>query len=210
MEYSSSTTVQKLQAPLLGVEPNELDQEEYHIVTANAIAILADDVHDDDEEEEDTSADDSFCFNFFIIWFFLSLLLFVQFGVALKNAQQDDNDEAMRYLSWSIVNISIIIFCLTTWLYRNTCIETKLSNTFIVMLLPEIILNTIVILVLMNKTPVAFYTLLLGSELLSVISIVASVRYLYCSRHSQEQVEDEDDEQEASVSKNDDYTLMVV
>jgi hypothetical protein len=200
MEYSSSTT-KTLQAPLLGVKPDELD-EEHHVRRAD-IAVLVNDVHDDaddDDDDEEEVDDDSYCYDVFIIWFALPFLLFVQFGVAFV-AQ----DEATRNLSWSFVNVSIVLFALTVWLYRESCIDSKIESCLLV-LLPEIILNTVLILVLINKTPVAFYMLLLGMELLSVLAIIATVRFLYNSRRGK--LEQENEDKEKKVFKGD-YILIV-
>jgi hypothetical protein len=176
---SSSTVQQKLQSPLLGVMPCEVDQEQY-IVTADIAAVLVDDVEEQQEEEQ--KDDSQSCYNLLIIWVVLPLLLFVQFGIRFAA-----HDETTSNLSWSIVNISILLFCLTVGLYRATCIDTKMNNkSFIVMLLPEIILNAVLILVMLNKTPEAFCTLLLGMELLSSLAIVATVRHRYYSSSRQQ------------------------
>jgi hypothetical protein len=193
----SSSTMKTLQAPLLGVKPDELDQEHHH----RAAVVLAndDDVVDYDEEEEEH---DSYCYDVFIIWVALPVLLFIQFGVAFL-AQ----DETTRNLSWPVVNVSIVLFALTVWLYRESCIDSKITSCLLV-LLPEIILNTVLILVLFNKTPVAFYLLLLGMELLSVLAIIATVRFLYCSRLQLEE-EKKEHEDKKGLSKGD-YTIMIV
>lgn len=212
----NSSTVQALQAPLLGVKPdNELDQE-HHIRSAD-IAVLAASppphlvkYEDADEvEEQDSSCyrvfcteEDSYCYDVFIIWVVLPFLLFVQFGVAFLA-----HDENTSNMSWSIVNVSIVLFALTVWLYRESCIDGKIESCLMV-LLPEIILNTVLILILVNETPFAFYTLLLGMEILSVLAIIATVRFLYCTRHQEIDEERDDDEENKEVSKAD-YIMIV-
>jgi hypothetical protein len=201
----SSSTVQTLQnAPLLGVnKPDEFDQEEHHITGADIAVVLASPPLVDEEEEKQEEVTSSYCYNFLIIWVLFPLLLFVQFGVAL-NVPQDYERSSLpgNLLSWSTVTANITLFCMISWLYRNACIDTKIKTTsYIVMFLPELILNTVLIVVTLNKTPLAFYTLLLGTELLNVLAIIGTVRYLYCS-----QVEDKDQEKEVS---KDDYIMMV-
>jgi hypothetical protein len=191
----NSSTITKLHAPLLGVKPVEVDQERHqNIITADIPVLVDDDV---DEQEENNQKDASQCWYNFL----LPLLLFVQFGVAFHV-----HDETVTSnLSWSIVNISILLFCLTVWLYRNTFIDTKMhKNWCIVLLLPEIVLNTVLVLVMLNKTTEAFYTLLLGMELLSTLAIVATVRHLYCSSHRQEKIEN----QQETLSKDDNIIMV--
>jgi Na+/melibiose symporter-like transporter len=216
MEHSSSS-VQTLQAPLLGVMPDEVDQE--HHITAD-IAVLAshqlvaddDDEYVEEDQQEETAAS-YFCYNILTTWIVFPLLLLVQFGVALRaTTPSQEQDEEARLASnmmksWSTIIVNIALFCLTSWLYRNACIDNKMNASYyyyIVMLLPEIILNTVLILVTLHKTPLAFYTLLMGTQLLCVLAIIATVRFLYCNRH------DGKDEDKVVSKNNDDYMTMMV
>jgi hypothetical protein len=103
----------------------------------------------------------------------LHVLLFLQFGLAFSTFPI----EAATGLSWSVVNYSIILYVITSTIYRQAAKDCK-STCSAVILLPEIFIDIMLLLVLFNKVVVA-YLFLLGSMLcLAFLVLANSIRVL--------------------------------
>jgi hypothetical protein len=145
----------------------------------------------------------------------LPLLLFVQFGIAFRLDQQQaalspdaaSNSITTHYyaihsLEWSTVNYSIVLFVLSSYLFRRTLQETckcdkmssesSLLTSTIGFLLPEIIMDLLLALVLFGQVAPAFLTMVVCTMGLSLYVVVQSFQTLVC-----QQDEDDAEEEEA-------------
>ena len=107
-----------------------------------------------------------------ILWIILPLLLFVQFGLAFYS-----DPEGCLGLRWSIVSLSIVLYTITAWLYRQACRDCQLSQS-LVLLLPEVCMDVVLGLILFDRIVPAFFVLLFGMLFLALFVVVSSVRIL--------------------------------
>ena len=163
--YSSKV----LQTPLVGTELTSEEDEESTTVGC-AIGTSYGKEQDDEGEEDDISFT---CCDNIIVCIVLPTLLFVQFAMAFKTG-----GEALRkVLDWSVVNYSIVLFVITSWLYRSACRDCKIRNS-ILLLLPEIIVDVILGLVLFDKTAVGFMVMLCSMLALALFVMLTSIHIL--------------------------------
>ena len=182
----SSSRVAELKQPLLDLEDvaletyssdrvahkHELDVE-YHVST---MAV-------EEEEEENSLRGNSVCIEGFITWVLLPTLLFSQFGMAFLM-----NDERTSCMSWSVVNLSIVLFVVTVWLYRHACNDANIK-TICILLMPEILMDVVLGLVLFNRVALGFMALLVGMLCLSAFVVVSTAAFLYFGNREQEKEE---------------------
>lgn len=180
----SCCTVADLKKPLLEAEEvvevvspckpqkNELDVT-YHV---SSLCFDEDEEEEEDEVLEEDGDDESSCTESFIMWVILPTLLFSQFGMAFLM-----HDERTATMSWTIVNLSIALFVITSWLYRHACKDANITTVAIV-LLPEIVMDVVLGLVLFNQVALGFMVLLVNMLFLSTFVVIASASFLYCGR----------------------------
>jgi len=160
-----------LHTPLVGTElTTTSEEEEENTMVGCAIGISYGKEQDDEDEDDDSSFT---CCDNIIVWIVLPVLLFVQFAMAFKTG-----GEALRQvLSWSVVNYSIVLFVITSWLYRSACRDCKLRNS-ILLLLPEIVVDVILGLVLFDKTVLGFMVMLSSMLGLALFVMLTSIHIL--------------------------------
>lgn len=161
------------------LDKNELDYE-HHVST----------ISEEVEEEEN-----SICSEDFIMWVILPSLLFSQFGMAFLM-----HDARTTSLSFTVVNISIVLFVVTAWLYRHACADANIQ-TIALLLLPEILMDVVLGLVLFNQVELGFLVLLVSMLCLSSFVVLSTATFLYCGRsESPTQAEADDEEEEEGES----------
>ena len=181
---NSSCPAAELKKPLLDLEDlalenrrlgkNELD-DEHHVSS----------ICDEVEAEEN-----SICSEDFIMWVILPTLLFSQFGMAFLM-----HDVRTSSLSFTIVNISIVLFVLTAWLYRHACVDVNIRNISL-LLLPEIVMDVVLGLVLFNRVEMGFMVLLVSMLCLSSFIVLSTATFLYCGKNEEhEEIEEEEEGQ---------------
>lgn len=152
---------------------NELDVT--HHLSSVCKKVLAEDEEQEDEEEESSST----WTEEFIMWVVLPTLLFSQFGMAFLM-----KDERTANMSCTVVNLSIVLFVITSWLYRHACHDAKVKN-ILVLLMPEILMDVVLGLVLFNKVALGFMVLLVSMLFLSTFVVVTTATFLYFERKQQ-------------------------
>lgn len=174
----SSNRTAELKQPLLDLEDvaiertqhhrpkNELDVE--HHVSSVAVQV-------EEELEEDRSA----CSEDFIMWVILPTLLFSQFGMAFLM-----HDDRTATMSWTIVNLSIVLFVITAWLYRHACHDANIK-TIALLLLPEILMDVVLGLVLFDRVALGFMVLLISMLCLSSFVVVSTAIFLYFGKKAE-------------------------
>ena len=146
--------------------------------------------YDDNVELEDSkfgSIEEDMVF----FMFALHTLLFVQFGMAFSTFPV----EATTGLSWSVVNYSIILYVITTTVYRQVAKDWKLAYSAVV-LLPEILIDVMLVLILFNKVVTAFLFLLFSVLCLTFLVVVNSTRVLIVTKYDTDESEGDDDLQQ--------------
>jgi hypothetical protein len=129
------------------------------------------------EEESDDDSDDSsqsvlWCDNF-VTFVVLPALLFLSFGETFYASSVD----AHTGLHWSAVNYSIAMFVVIATLYYRAVQDCKLT-CWVVLVLPEILMDIILGLVLSGKVAPAFSLLLSSTLCLAVFVVASSIRML--------------------------------
>jgi hypothetical protein len=118
--------------------------------------------------------------------------LFLQFAFAFSRQHVDsgDNETATTtatstttIMSWSMVNSNISLFAAAVCLYRWACRDSRITNSFL-LLLPEIMTNVVLVILVLDKMAMAFVALLIGIQLMSVIALAATVQCLYYSSNN--------------------------
>lgn len=175
----SSSRTAELQTPLLDIEERFEENE----TSSTSVEI--------DNDDEKT------CFNELVMMVILPMLLLSQFGMVFLM-----HSEQTAYLSWRIVNCSILLFALTAALYRNTCKDAKVQ-TLVLLLLPEIIMDIVLGLIFFDRIGVSYAVLLFGILFLSMFVVVTTIS-LMCKRRGTQEVDDEESE------SNDLVTCQVV
>lgn len=202
MEYTAES---KLSRPLLGVERE--------VEVARPV--------DEQEEPECCEVHTTTCCDSFILWLVLPALLFVQFAIAFRLEDQqhpaaDDHHHhySIHNLEWSTVNYSIVLFVLSSYLFRRTlqetvacCNETTSSRFFFsstfLFLLPEIIMDLLLALVLFGQVVPAFLAMVLFTMGLSLYVVVQSFQTLLYD-------EGDDDELQKEQVIAQDYKMLQV
>jgi hypothetical protein len=173
IEASVAVPYEELRSPLLGVNPNEAIDEEQQV--HHIKVFLRDGDHDDgDNAETDQENGDAHLLfsDEVMIFFFLPCLMFSQFGMAFLM-----HDESTKHLSWSIVNFSIFLYWVTAWLYQHACQDSKIE-TLLVVLLPEILMDVILVIVCLDKVPLGLFVLLVSVIGLSTFAFMVTARLL--------------------------------
>jgi hypothetical protein len=141
--------------------------------------------------ESDDSKSDSIEEDIFFFTFALHALLFLQFGMAFSTFPV----EATTGLSWSVVNYSIILFVITTTVYRQVAKDWKPTYSAVV-LLPEILIDVMLLLILLNKVVTAFLFLLFSLLCLTFLVVANSIRVLKVRKSDTDESEGDDDLQQ--------------
>jgi hypothetical protein len=183
-----------ISTPLLGNLPqheyderdSEYDEEEGCILRSIKIA------YDDTEESEDDLQSSSHDEESFFLSFALHVLLFAQFGMTFSAS----SIEAITGLSWSVVNYSIILYVITTTIYRQAAKDCKLTCSAVVLILPEILMNIMVVLVLFQKVVAAFLVLWVSTLCLAFLVMASSIRVLVVTKSVTDESECDDDLQQ--------------
>lgn len=129
--------------------------------------------------DANTAADSSMTwFDCIIIWTVLPMLLWVDFSMAL--VIQATTDEAATLVSARMVQLSIVLFILASYMYRKTIQEMRVTHVVIV-LLPEILMDVILLLILFGKLWMAFRTLLWSVLSLSLVAMFYNI-FVLCSK----------------------------
>lgn len=119
----------------------------------------------------------------FIVCFVLPMMLFLQFGMVYWMHLEPASK--MQVPSWTLVNVSILQFVVTSWLYRRACQDANISSHALC-LLPEILLNVVLVLILCNGVRLGYHVLIVGTLLLAMfVALCTSV--LYCRRHKEQE-----------------------
>lgn len=149
MEYSNHG---ELVLPLVGTLPQEAQREE------------KEDLPSPEEEAESSSATN---FNDFLISVALFCLMFIHFGLIFGS----DSDHIIDGINWSTINISIVLFIVATYLYRNALTDCGISND-VAMLLPEMIIVVSMGLVFFFQVLAAFLLLAFGKFFMAFTVVV--------------------------------------
>ncbi|EEC48189.1 predicted protein [Phaeodactylum tricornutum CCAP 1055/1] len=152
-----------LHIPLLGVRLEECGG--YDEEMASDIELL-------DGENEENSNKSTLC-GFLLGWIILPILLFVQFGLAFTDEAQSTQD-----LQWKIVNFSIALFVVTSWLFRHACRDINPSSLAIP-LLPEMMMGIVLGLVLFGKVVLGFFFLLVSMLCLALFVAISCLWLLW-------------------------------
>lgn len=153
---------QDLHEPLLGTEPSEVEYEE-----------------EGDSEEESSF---SWC-DIIMAWIILPTLLFIQFYLAFRADSYDTQS-----LSQPSVYSSILLFVITSCLFRHTCADQKIKST-VILVLPEIVMDVVLLLILVSKTEEAYLTLLLSMFLLSLYVCISCVKALCYNNRKEDELD---------------------
>jgi hypothetical protein len=128
---------------------------------------------DDDNLKLEDSKSGSIEEDMLFFSFALHALLFVQFSMAFSTFPI----EATTGLSWSVVKYCIILHVITTTIYRQAAKDCK-STCSAIILLPEIFIDIMLVLVLLNKAVTAFLFLLVSMLCLTFLVVANSIRVL--------------------------------
>lgn len=187
---SAEETRQALYAPLLGDEAccsQEYNHHQHHDHDDDDVADTMMMMMDDDDDIITSLC----CNDTVIIWVILPCLLLSQFGMAFLL-----HDENTAHLSWPICNFSIFLFCITAWLFRHACADSKMKTPVLWLLAPEISMDIVLALVLFNQVELGFITLLASMLVLSGFVVVTTAHHLFCRRRESRNNSHDDHEQE--------------
>ena len=174
---------QQLHEPLLGMsQPCAQDDDD-----EMSISLLED-------ESVDEEATFSLC-DAVLGWVVLPLLLFVQFYMAFASQAQNDT----LTLNQARVYYSIVLFVVASCLFRRTCSDQKIKST-LVLVLPEIAMDAVLLLILVNQVDAAYLTLLGSLLALSLHVCVSCVLMLVHGERRNSQPASDRDELEDSFS----------
>jgi hypothetical protein len=187
------TSTNDLSAPLLGnLTQHECDERDAEYDDKDGCISCSLKIgHDDTEESEDSqssSNDEETCF---LSAFTLHVFLFVQFGMAFSTSPV----EATTGLSWSVVNYSIILYAIISAIYRQAIKDCKPTCSTVV-LLPEILIDIMLLLVLFNKVVAAFLVLLVSILCLAFLVVASGIRVLGLTKYVTGESECDDDLQQ--------------
>mmetsp|Transcript_10212 Transcript_10212/g.19599 ORF Transcript_10212/g.19599 Transcript_10212/m.19599 type:complete len:194 (+) Transcript_10212:90-671(+) len=185
MESSNRTA--ELKQPLLDLEDVPLENryrgDKSELDYEHHVSSLCSEVEAEDK---------AICSEDFIMWVILPTLLFSQFGMAFLM-----HDVRTSSLSFTVVNISIVLFVVTAWLYRHACADVKIQ-TIALLLLPEILMDVVLGLVLFNRVELGFMVLLVSMLCLSSFVVISTATFLYCGRKDHEEKFEEEEEEESN------------
>lgn len=124
-----------------------------------------------------------------IVWVVLPGLLWLDFAMAFAL-----EPETVAVLNWKTVNLSFVMFMIASYLYRKTIEDLQIDRVLVV-LLPEIIMDAVLLAVLLGHIVGAFLLLLVSILFLASVVVINSVMVL-C------QGEPEDDQLDVSSAKS--------
>ena len=128
--------------------------------------------HDATDDDDASEEEDDCCFNHFIN-LALHVLLFVQFGVFFYV-----QDESVAGLPWSVVNCSIVLYMLTTYLYRE-CLDWAGTTNEVLVLLPEIFIVVTMGMCFFDHVVAAFMLLVVTKLFLALTVVVVNTYRLF-------------------------------
>lgn len=112
-------------------------------------------------------------FDYIIIWIILPVLLLFDFSLALFIQPGDGTDE--NTLNIRMVQLSIALFIVASYMYRRTLQEAQELRALFV-LMPEIAIDVVLLMILLGQLMLAFQTLLCSIGGLSVVVMAYNVR----------------------------------
>jgi hypothetical protein len=152
------------------------------------------------DEDDDTALENNpsymTWFDCFVIWTILPVLLWVDFSMALVIHDKDNDaaaSSAASAINVRLVQVSILLFIVASYMYRKTIQDWRVSHAVLV-LMPEILMDLVLLLILFGHLMTAFRALLCSIFGLSVFVLVYNVRVL-CKK---EQKTEEGDSRETS------------
>ena len=128
--------------------------------------------NDENRSEEDL-VEPRTCVGELSMGMILCSLLASQFGLAFLMHNGDLAD-----VSLNVVNFGIFLFGITAWLYRNTCEDANV-RMIALLLLPEILMDVILLLLFFDLVSTGFLVMLSGMLFLSVFVVVVSCIIMY-------------------------------
>ena len=191
MEFSFDTKTNnddKLIEPLLDLDDTEVSYDDADDDIACSCTIQIGSDLDDDEDDEEVDETTVTCRDTTILLLLFPLLLMAQFGMVFANPVAD----ASLTVAWSTVNYVIVMFAVTSWLYRHTLADLQVSNIFL-LVVPEVLLNVILGLVLWDNAAVGFLGLLVSLFALGLFVAISSLRILISSGCEEETKADEEE-----------------
>jgi len=141
-------------------------------------------------EDDESSRFEPSCWDHCILWIVLPILLFVQFGIAYWF------DRNQR-LPWGVVNASICLFVVASYLFRRTLTDRasvpflQHERSMMAFLIPEVIMDVLLLLVLLGSVEWAFFCMVGSTVLLSLYVVVQSLCTLYESVFESEEEDDD-------------------
>jgi hypothetical protein len=179
------TSTNDLSTPLLGNLPRHHERDDEQDAEYDEEVCMighADSSQEESQDGQSSAAGDespsSWWFANCVLALVLSTLLFCQFGIAFHMFPA----EATAGLCWSEVNYSIVLYAIVAALYRQSvkdCDMYMADTTFYsIIFLPEILMDTILVLVLFYKVVAAFWLLQCGILFLAVATAASKIRLL--------------------------------
>ena len=136
---------------------------------------------ENDNDNTVTTPSDMTWFDCLIIWTVLPGLLWIDFSMALfiQSSEKDDDVDTtiLTSLSARLVQLSIVLFILASYMYRKTIQEMRVNHVLLV-LLPEILMDLVLLLILFDRLLWAFRALLWSILALSLVVMVYNVKAL--------------------------------
>ena len=176
MNYSAPH--QELTTPLIGTLPSEVDVENQSTVEEDAPTTEHEDISDDATCE---------C----LLSVSVPLVLLAQFGIAFLCLCVAGTFQ----LEWKEVLGSVVIFALTSALYRRTLRDEDISLAIFHMV-PEITTLVVCCLVYFQFVDVGFVCMVVAMMMMSLFNVVASIHLIWIA-HRDTKVKQE--EQESSI-----------
>jgi hypothetical protein len=184
------------EAPAPPREDDEQDEEEYDDKVCMILGGRNSSQEEEFQAENEQSSgagDESerffWCSNWTLV-LFVSALLFQQFGIAFHMF----NVEAVTGLRWSVVKYSIVLYAIVAPLYRasvkdcydDITMHTVMTDAFYsaIVLLPEILMDTMLGLILFDRVVAAFWLLQFGTLFLAASVVVSSIWLVLVAKRS--------------------------
>lgn len=119
----------------------------------------------------------------------LMIMLFFQFGIYFAT-----DSPLVNILSWSAVNISVLLFIITTYIFRYTVQDVYPSiSDDVVMVFPEFLIVGTASICYFQHITAAFLFLIVGKLVMAAVVIVLSLYRLY-TIYVEEKLDDDDAE----------------
>lgn len=212
---SESTTENELTVPLLGTEAlcnNVYDKEAKNTnmddssVSIYSVTSTNDDdeddadsacetrctmtctLHGDDDQDDDNDNDHSCFYEHLIILFVLPILLFLQFWMALSVSEHHNEAETSQ-LDWGTVSYSIILFMISSFLYRKSINILKIDSIAI-QLVPEICMDVVLALVSFHHVIYGFLFMIFATFAMALFSAISSCRLFVSYNSCDENIDD--------------------